>query len=112
MGRHKKIKNELPLAETIINEVSTMVENSKPCNPQVSILPTFKRNNNGLYDHIVYTFKSNGFIDWRKMVSSEHIVLNRENFLKKDNPVDIDSLLDDEIKNLKNDVEQNHATNI
>lgn len=96
MGRPKKIKTEEvvdePSADALI--IPTVEE---PVSPP-SLL---KRNQYGLYDNIKYSFKTNGFVDWRNMISSEHIVLNRENLLKRENPIDIDTLSEEELETLK-----------
>lgn len=113
MGRPKKIK-----AEEVVVDVNIELEPKDPFaatdtrvdniqthiqeNPRNrSIPPISERNNFGLFDNVNYSFKENGFVDWRAMVSHEHIVLNRENFLKKENPIDLDALSEEEVEKLK-----------
>ena len=38
------------------------------------------RNKAGLLNNVNYPLKSNGLIDWRKLIPREHIVLNKYNF--------------------------------
>jgi hypothetical protein len=58
------------------------------------------RDVDGLLINIKHSFKGNGFVDWRAMIPFEHVVLNREKFLKKDTPVDVDKLSEVEYKAL------------
>jgi hypothetical protein len=55
----------------------------------------------GLRSNLEYQFQENGMVDWRKMIPDEHILLNREKFLKKENPVDVESLSKEEFQELK-----------
>lgn len=82
--------------DCVQSEVELEITESKVSKP-----PFVKRNTWGLFDHIKYTYKPNGFVDWRSMISSEHIVLNKENFLRKENPIDLDTLGEDEMEALK-----------
>jgi hypothetical protein len=59
------------------------------------------RNEVGLLNNINYPLKSNGLIDWRKLIPREHIVLNKYNFASRAIPLDdlshedIDRLIDE-----------------
>lgn len=55
----------------------------------------------GLRPNLDYHFLPSGLIDWKKMIPDEFIVLNREKFLKRDEPIDLDSLSKDEVQELK-----------
>ena len=48
------------------------------------------RDENGLLKGVTYHFKPNGLIDWRKMISPEHIVVNR--FVAAGKGLEIDNL--------------------
>lgn len=43
----------------------------------------FKRDSNGLLETQEYSFKENGSVDWRAMVSDEHLYPNKDWFLSK-----------------------------
>lgn len=111
MGRPKKIQTEntnveqeVALKDPFFSAESprdTETFNVDSIKSVVRIRPIFERDRHGLLDHVEYTFKQNGFVDWRKMISAEHIVLNRENFLKKENPIDLDTLTEEEVDKLK-----------
>lgn len=58
-------------------------------------------NEHGLRNSVNYEFKENGMVDWRKMIDPQYVYLNRERFLKKDSPVDIESLSKEDIEALK-----------
>ena len=55
----------------------------------------------GLRKNLEYVFLANGLVDWRRMISDEHILLNKEKFLKKDEPVDVEALSKEEFLALK-----------
>lgn len=96
MARPKKIEViEEQLELPIVQEV----EDSCLAPTEKRVL--FTRDNEGFLSGLKYNFKSNGFIDWRSMISTENIVLNKENFLRKSNPIDVTQLDDDEIEKLK-----------
>ena len=59
------------------------------------------RDERGLLKTVKYSFTPVGFIDWEAMIDPQFIVLNREHFLKKDTPIDIDTLSEDELIELK-----------
>jgi hypothetical protein len=50
---------------------------------------------------IPHHFKPTGFVNWRKMIPDEYIVLNRERYLKKSTPQDVDKLSEVEYAALK-----------
>lgn len=58
-----------------------------------------KRNENGLLEGIEYKFTDDGLIDWRSLVPSKYLYVNKENFLKrKENPpISIDGLEDKDL---------------
>lgn len=43
----------------------------------------FKRNEDGLFDHIEYKFNEDGYVNWRAMVPKEFIVINKDRFKNK-----------------------------
>ncbi len=53
----------------------------------------FKRNEDGLFDHIEYKFTENSLIDWRRMIKAEHLVPNRD----KTRETDVSKLQDSEL---------------
>lgn len=55
----------------------------------VSIGPKILRDQDGLLKKLEHKFKPTGFVDWRAMIPKEHLCLNRETFLKKENPIDV-----------------------
>lgn len=55
------------------------------------------RNELGLLRNANYVYKPSGFVDWFKMINPDHLKLNRELFLRKDPPVEIGELTDEEI---------------
>lgn len=63
--------------------------------------PKFSLTMDGLRSGVQYSFKEDGRVDWRKMIPDEWISLNREKFLKKNDPIDIDALTKEEIADLK-----------
>jgi hypothetical protein len=93
MGRPKKIKVDPNPAEHASNSVETI-----PVQPAGTL---GLRDCRGLLIGVEYKFKPTGFVDWRAMINPEHIRLNRENFLKKDPPVEIGDLSDEEVEALK-----------
>lgn len=59
------------------------------------------RNSFGLLCKVNYKFTPEGFVDWRAMIPDEYVVLNREKYLKKSNPIDVATLSEEEYKKLK-----------
>ena len=86
MARPKKIDSTLSSPET---EVVT-VPLSRP-----------SRREDGLLSNINYKFDQYGFVDWKDMIPNDEVSLNREAFLKKSTPIDVDSLKQEEIEELK-----------
>lgn len=56
------------------------------------------RNEAGLLNNINYPLKSNGLIDWRKLIPREHIVLNKYNFAAR--AISLDELSQEDIDRL------------
>jgi len=56
------------------------------------------RDDRGLLKGVTYHFKENGMVDWRKMISKEHIVLNKFNFACRG--IDVDSLSKGDVERL------------
>lgn len=100
MGRPKKIKETEQVAEEIV-DLAKLKEELVERQVLRNVPPISLRNDYGLYEHIDYKFTKFGFVDWKAMISPEHIVLNRENFLRKDSPIDISSLSEEELNILK-----------
>lgn len=62
------------LVEEVVNSES---ENQKEDEDQLPRIPkSLKRDEFGLLENIEYKFKENGFVDWRKMINPNHMVLN------------------------------------
>lgn len=59
--------------------------------------PTLKRNEFGLIEGLEYKFDSAGFIDWRKMLNSEHLYPNKDSFNGEDVPDSIEGLEDNQL---------------
>lgn len=59
------------------------------------------RDEKGLIKGITHHFKPTGFVNWRKMIPDEFVVLNRERFLKKTTPIDVDKESEDQYQALK-----------
>ena len=58
---------------------NTPTESEPVTEHQPSVPPiAFNRNEHGLYDHVEYVFTSDGFVDWRKMVTAEFLVPNKD----------------------------------
>lgn len=79
----------------------------KPAFENVPPLVNSFNSEHGLREGVNYIFKepvSEGglaFVDWRKMIGDEHIFLNREKFLNKSTPVDVDQLSKEDLETLK-----------
>lgn len=114
MGRKKKtteclVQDTMPFITILENEDISGTEvsekstgtNTAEINPYSMPPIQFIRNSYGLLNHINHKFNNFGFVDWKAMINHEHIVLNRESFLKKDNPIDIEKLSEEEIISLK-----------
>jgi hypothetical protein len=56
------------------------------------------RNEAGLLNNINYPLKSNGLIDWRKLIPREHIVLNKYNFAAR--AISLDDLSQEDLDRL------------
>ena len=58
----------------------------------------FKRLPNGLLDGVEYIYKSNGLVDWAKMIPNEFIVPNADRFPKDTNlkELKVEELKDEE----------------
>jgi hypothetical protein len=106
MGRPRK--HPLPvIGGDIVSEPLT-AENDTVLSPTVTVQEytapilerRYLRDQDCLLKGVDYKYKPNGFVDWRKMIPVEYVVLNREKFLKKDNPKDVDKLSDDEYNEL------------
>lgn len=67
----------------------------------LSRAPMIEFDDQGLRKNFTYEFLESGLVNWRKMIPDEHILLNREKFLKKENPIDVDSLSKEEFVELK-----------
>jgi len=63
--------------------------------------PSIEFDSQGLRKNLEYKFLGTGLVDWRGMIPEEHILLNREKFLKKENPIDVESLSKEEFVELK-----------
>jgi len=74
-------------------------KSGRPASPKE--IKTRKRDSNGLFPSVTYEFLPNGSIDWRAMISPEHIVLSKEAFLRKDPPIQIDQLDEEALEKLK-----------
>lgn len=46
-----------------------------------------KRDANGLIEGVNYVFKEDGTIDWRKMIKPEYLVVNKQNFERRNQPI-------------------------
>lgn len=73
----------------------------KPKNEEVSNFSIAGFNSMGLREGVEYVFTENGKINWREMIDKKHISLNRERFLKKTEPIDLDTLSKEEQEALK-----------
>lgn len=99
MGRKKMtevVQLELPLEQ---DSIVDKVEDIKPA-------ARFYRNDEGLLSNLDYKFKTNGFIDWRAMISLDNIVLNKDRYLSKANPIDVNTLDDDELNKIKSKADE------
>lgn len=52
----------------------------------------FKRNEHGLFDHVEYQFNEDGYVNWRAMIPTEFVVINKERFKGNEIPSDLSSL--------------------
>lgn len=87
------------LFEDLVSPEVTVLESPTP--DQVETEISLNRRKDGLLPGLSYKFKKTGFVDWKDMISTEHIVLNKENFLKKATPIDITELSDEDLDALK-----------
>jgi hypothetical protein len=92
----KLAPRKVPVAAAVTG-INTPVEFIDPKNED--FVPI--RNEMGLLNRIKYPIKSNGLIDWRKLIPREHVVLNKYNFaargvsLEDFSQEDIDRLIDE-----------------
>lgn len=65
----------------------------------MSELKKIERDDNGLIKGIDYKFDSQGLIDWRKMIEPQYLVVNKQNFEKRGQPIpeSIDGLEDKDL---------------
>jgi hypothetical protein len=59
--------------------------------------PTLKRNEHGLIEGLEYKFDDSGFIDWRGMLSPEHLYPNKDAFNGEEVPESVEGLEDHQI---------------
>ncbi len=64
-----------------------------------NILKKIERDENGLIKGVNYIFDENGLIDWRKMIDPKYLVVNKQNFERRKQPVPetIDGLADKDL---------------
>lgn len=73
-----------------------------PAKKAIRNLPVdFSFDEHGLRRGLQYTFLPSGLVDWRSMIPADLVALNRGNFLKKSEPVDVDTLPKEELEILK-----------
>lgn len=85
------MKNKLAKAEVM--EAETLI---------VTRINPKRRDEFGLWSHIDHEYDEYGFVNWKAMIPKKDISLNRESYLKKSEPIDIDVLSEEELEILKN----------
>jgi hypothetical protein len=57
----------------------------------------YKRDSNGLLTNIQYHFNEDGSVDWRKMISNDHLYVNKERFSDGQVPTSVEGLDDSKL---------------
>lgn len=99
MARPKKVKkiDNLEIEGIALSEMQPVIEEKIQNAEESNEIDKFNiYNEHGLLRSVEYKFKSNGKIDWRNMISPEHVVLNKFNFALRG--IDVDTL-SEEAKN-------------
>jgi hypothetical protein len=95
----KATAKKTPAKKTPVKKRATKKVEEK--STQNKTIPKWSFDDQGLRYGVDYAFSEDGRIDWRKMIDNKHISLNREKFLKKSEPIDLDSLSKEELDDLK-----------
>lgn len=109
MPRTKKQQDEIPVATQdeipfSLNEEAesaptvTSTDEVEDCDCRRGVQPSF-RDRDGMVRGFKYQYDSYGFVDWRKHIKDEHLVLNREVYAREG--IDVKILNAEEIAKLK-----------